>query len=217
MQEDQNPSSSGAAAPDSQPGQVITPGAPQAQPPAPLPPAPIPPAPLQAPEPAPATPFAEAAAPVSSDGITWTASEYIAHDKSPGWYGMLALAALVLAAIFYFMTKDPVSPAVVVVSALLLGVYGARKPRQLQYGLGPDGITVGAKHYTYGEFRSFSMVDDGAFSSIVFQPLKRFAPPLTIYFAPEDEDHIVSVLSSSLPLDQHQPDAVDRLMRRIRF
>ncbi len=61
------------------------------------------------------------------------------------------------------------------------------------------------------------MVPEGAFSSVVFMPLKRFAPPRTIYYAPEDEDRIVGLLVNRLPLEEHRADAVDGLMRRIRF
>jgi hypothetical protein len=155
--------------------------------------------------------------PAADDTITWTASEYIAHEKSVGWYAGLAGVALVIAVLVYLLTHDLVSSGVVVVSAVLLGIYGARQPRQLQYSISPDTITVGSKHFTYGEFRSFSILDDGAFSSIIFMPLKRFAPLLTIYYAPEDEERIVAMLSDRLPMDEHKLDAVDRLLRSIRF
>jgi hypothetical protein len=219
MQEEQQPSPENGSAQAGQPGQVFAPGAGNA-PMSPQPAQPSPPPLRVVPQqedsqfaaPQPRTPLQ-----ASGDQITWTASEYIAHEKTAGWYMVLAGAAAVLAALIYLFTRDVISPAVVIVSALLLGVYGARKPRELQYGLGPDIITIGDKQFHYGEFRSFSIIDDGAFSSIVFMPLKRFAPLLTIYYAPEDEDRIVAMLADRLPMDEHKLDAVDRLMRRIRF
>jgi hypothetical protein len=48
-------------------------------------------------------------------------------------------------------------------------------------------------------------------------PLKRFATLTTVYYAPEDEDKIVNLLSKHLPLEEHKLDAVDHLMQRIRF
>jgi hypothetical protein len=150
--------------------------------------------------------------------ITWTASEFIAHEKSVSWYGALAGVALVIAALMFLITHDWVSVAVVVVAAVMLGVYGARKPRQLQYQIDNRGISIGHKRYGYDEFRSFAVLPEGAFSSITFMPLRRFAPPVTIYYAPEDEDRIATLLAGQLPYDElHRQDVIDRLMHLIRF
>lgn len=149
--------------------------------------------------------------------VTWTASEFIAHEKGSSWYMALAGGAVLIAAIVYLITKDFVSVAVVVVAGVLLGVYGARQPRQLDYRLDAHGISVGPKQYSYDDFRSFSVVPQGAFSSIDFMPLKRFAPALSIYYAPEDEEKIVTMLSNQLPMEQPRHDIVENLMRRIRF
>jgi hypothetical protein len=155
---------------------------------------------------------------VDNNGIiSWVASEFVVHEKSAGWYGALTGSALLGALIVFAITRDFVSSGVIVVCAIFFGIYANRKPRQLQYQLGDRGFSVGQKHFSYDEFRSFSVVDDGAFSSIVFAPLKRFALLITIYFAPEDEDDIIAVLSDRLPYEEHTPDSVERLMRRIRF
>ena len=130
---------------------------------------------------------------------------------------MLAVGVLLLAALIFLSTRDVVSVAVVVVAGLLLGIYGAHQPRQLEYRLDKQGVGIGQKQYGYDEFRSFSVVPEGAFASIVFMPLKRFALPTTVYYAPDDEDKILAVLSDQLPLEEYRHDAIDRLMRRIRF
>lgn len=216
------------ATPTVQPaGSVITPaGAPRAaehrvsvldMPEQPVAPQPTP-TPTPIPTPPAAPPQPDKSLEADNNGIiSWVASEFIAHEKSPGWYGSLAGVTLLITAIVFLLTRDYVSSAVIVVCALFFGIYANRKPRQLQYQLGDRGFSVGAKHFSYEEFRSFSVVDDGAFASIVFAPLKRFAMLVTIYFAPEDEDEITAILSDRLPYEEHTSDSVDRLMRRIRF
>lgn len=213
------------------PGQVIAPGG-APQPAAPTPsPAPVPPpenkpSPPPPPPPPPQPEHPPAAAPFSEeapqqrppeDHVTWTASEFIAHDKSAGWYFGLAGAAIVIAGLVYLVTRDTISALVVLVAAFALGILGARKPRQLQYQLSFEGVQVGSKYYDFNAFRSFSVVPEGAFSSVVFMPLKRFAPLLTIYYAPEDEEKIINLLSNRLPFEERKADAVDSLMRHIRF
>jgi len=151
------------------------------------------------------------------DSISWTASEFVAHEKSAGWYGTLMLAAAIIAALIYLATKDIITATVVIIAALAFAVIAGRKPRQLQYQLDNTGVTVGHKQLAYHTFKSFSVVPEGAFSSIVFRPLKRFSSLTTIYYAPQDEEKIVNLLSDHLPMEERKPDAVDSMMRRIRF
>lgn len=155
---------------------------------------------------------------LAESSISWTASEYIAHQKSGKWYGLLALGTVLLAALAYFITGgDIVSVVVIVVVAIVFGGYAGRKPKELQYTVGPDGLSIGGKAYSFHDLRSFSVLNEGAFSSISFMPLKRFMPTLSIYYAPDDEDKIVDVLSQYLPFEPREHDTVDRLMRKIRF
>jgi hypothetical protein len=149
--------------------------------------------------------------------LSWTASEFIAHHKTTNWYVSLAGAAILGAFVVWLLTKDKISAAVVLFGALFFGIYAGRQPRQLPYNIYAHGLSIGNKYHAYDEFRSFSVVPEGAFSSIVFTPLKRFGQLLTIYYAPEDEDKIIDILEDRLPYEEHKHDMVDNLMRRIRF
>ena len=203
------------------PGDTIAPGQPAVPAPESIPAPPPQPAETPAVPPAdPASPEREVAEPRTvSDGasITWTASEFIAHSKTAGWYIMLTVAAVILAAADWLLTKDLVSSIIILFAALLLGVYAAHKPRQLQYQLDDMGLTIGDKRFTYDQFQSFAIVPEGAFSSIVFMPLKRFAPFTTIYYDPADEEKIITLLADRLPMEAREHDAIDRFMRRIRY
>jgi len=169
------------------------------------------------PEPAEPTVVPRAPAAEDDDSITWTASEFIAHTKSTSWYLLLSVAAIVVAAIIFLITRDKITTVVVLVAALALGVYGARKPRELAYGLHPGGVSIADKFYGYENFRSFAVVDEGGLSSIVFVPMKRFGQLLTIYFDPNDEPAITDMLADRLPLEVREHDMLDRFMKRIRF
>jgi hypothetical protein len=153
----------------------------------------------------------------SAGQASWTASEFIAHQKNSGWYVMLGVATLLFATLVYVVTGDKVSTAVVIVVAALFGAFAARKPRTLNYGIDSRGINIGSKFYPYELFKSFSVMQDGAFSSIALLPLKRFMPGISIYYPPEQEQEIVSALSNYLPIEERRHDIIDSLMRRLRF
>lgn len=155
--------------------------------------------------------------PGAPQDVEWTASEFVAHNKGMGWYALLALGAILLAAVIYLFTRDIVSAGIILFVALLLGVAAGKKPRILHYQVNDSGLVIGQKFYPYAEFKSFAVMEEGAFSSIMFLPLKRFMPPISIYYDPEDEERIVDVLSYYLPLENRQHDAFDRMIRRIRF
>lgn len=154
----------------------------------------------------------------AEDGsVTWTASEFIAHDKSMGWYLALATASIVIAGLVFLLTRDKVSVGVILIAGLLLGVYGSHQPRKMEYVVDSTGLSVGDKRHGYHEFKSFSLVEEGAVKGVMFMPLKRFAVPITVYYAPADEEKIMAILSARLPFEEHRADAIDALMRRIRF
>lgn len=155
--------------------------------------------------------------PISKSLITWTASEYIEHKKGLFWYVLLFLAAIIVTLLLYWFTKDVVSAAIVFILLSTLAIVAARKPRVLEYSLDTSGLSVGRKFYAYSDFKSFTMEESGPLKSITFLPLKRFMPPVSVYFAAEDENKIVTTLSQLLPYEQRKASSVDNFMRSIRF
>lgn len=149
--------------------------------------------------------------------IDWNASEFIEHPKGFGWYALLGLAGLVVAVVNYLVTRDVVSTGAIVIAAVLFGIYAGHKPRMQQYHLSPKGLQIGEKLYAFQAYKAFSVTEEAGTANIVFTPLGRFAPPLTIYVALDMEDRVLNYLSNFLPIEQRRVDAVDGLLRRIRF
>ncbi len=216
-----------------QPGDTITPGGQQPEPAMPLPPerpvAPLEPAPPVAipsiPEPQQQPPETfdnqpvAATQPVLSDmqPLSWTASEFIEHQKPQGWYLLLAGGSIAASAILYLLTQDVITVVVVVVAAIMFGIVGARKPRAMDYSIQPSGLQIGVKLFPFSGFKSFSVIEEGAINSIQLMPLKRFSPPISIYFPPEQEQQITYALADYLPHEDKERDAIDRLMKRLHF
>ena len=152
------------------------------------------------------------------DTITWTASEFIAHNKTALWYLVLVGITVVLAVIMFLITDgDIVSIVVVAIMAILFGYTASRKPRELPYRIDSKGLTIDKKLYTYASFKSFSLVQESEVESIWLLPLQRFSPGLSIYFAPDEKDKIMNTLSEYLPVEERKLDIVDTLMHKIRF
>jgi len=232
---------------NTQPGQVIMPNLPEEPKPngdgAPMPERPTEdPAPQPTPTPAPTPPpdsfvytgpevnnhgddLNRSAYPHGSNGashdapntISWTASEFIDHEKGVAWYSLLALVGAGVVAVVYLLTRDIFSTVVVLFVVLAFAVFAARKPRVQEYTMTFHGLQIGPKLYSFQDYKYFSVTQDGAVAGIVFMPLRRFTLPLTIYVLPDKQKQIIDFLSSLLPLEEHRTDAVDGLMRRIHF
>lgn len=149
--------------------------------------------------------------------VSWSASEFVEHPKNVGWYGTLALAAVIVAGLDYLLSRDLISVAVILFAAAIFGVYAGHKPRMQQYLLSEKGIQIGEKQYSFKSFKSFSVADEAGTANILFVPLGRFAPPLTVYVSLDMEAKVVDYLSLFLPFEQRRNDVVDGLLRRIRF
>lgn len=155
----------------------------------------------------------------SINPISWTASEYIAHDKSPFWYVSVSLMVFAFAGLILILdgVDSWLSPLLIILAGVIFMVAASRKPQILEYMVDDSGIHVGKKLFHYSQFKSFSLVPEGPIMTIVLTPLQRFMPSLTIYYETKDQESIVEVLSSYLPHETKKLDLIDNLMRKIRF
>ncbi len=149
--------------------------------------------------------------------VNWTASEYVAHDKSAKWYISVMLVALIMAAIVFAVTRDIISPVVVIILGGAFAAFGARKPQVLEYSIQDSGVHIGQRHYPYSMFKTFSIIEEEAMRSILLMPLQRFNLPISIYYDLADEQQIAEALSKHLPHEERELSPLDNLMRKIRF
>jgi hypothetical protein len=149
--------------------------------------------------------------------INWSASEYVEHEKGATWYMALFGGGLIFTLLIFLIARDILASIVVLFSFMAIAVYAGRKPETKNYSVGENGVEVGEKAYYYADFKSFSVVEEGGIDSIWLKRLKRFSPPVVMYFSPDDADKIIDVISNFLPHEEHELDAVDRLTKRVRF
>lgn len=149
--------------------------------------------------------------------FNWSSANSFSDKKNFMWYLSLLAATLVVSAALYLLTKDKVTTAVILVSGLLIGVYGGKKPKVVNYQLTKYGFTVNGRYYNFGSYRSFAVIHHGKSGGVVLTPLKRFMPYMYIYFGNDMEQQITSTLTSALPKEASHNDAIDRIIRMIGF
>ncbi len=153
-----------------------------------------------------------------TESFTWTASEYIEHEKSSLWYAGLVLGGIIVSVIVYFISDgDKLTTATILIITMTLVFFASRKPKAKTYEISSKGLTIDGKLFSFADFKSFSVVEEGAIESIWLKSLGRFSPMIIIYFAPEEGGKIADLLSNYLPHEQRELDIIDRALKRLRF
>ncbi len=152
------------------------------------------------------------------EAISWTASEFIDHQKSAGWFLILGIIAIAASVGLWFITGGEwFASLIVILFAVIFGIGAARRPRELEYAISADGVRIDQKLFPYSELRSFSVVQVGAIESILLLPAKRWQPTLSLYFDQNDAEKIVDTLGSFLPYEERTTGATDKFLYKIRF
>ena len=150
--------------------------------------------------------------------VSWTAKEYVHEERTPIWFILFVLIVVALIAVDIFVLKSWTFSALVVVMAVALVIYIRRPPRLLTYALSPNqGLYVGERLYSFDEFRSFSLIQDGPHYSILLVPRKRFATGVSVFFPDEAGERIVDILGQHLPMENLKLDIVDVIVRKLRL
>lgn len=155
--------------------------------------------------------------PPTDNSFTWTASEFIDHNRGASWYFLLLLGTAALAAGTYFVTKEYFAVGTIAAVGIIVAIYARQKPKQVTYELSNSGLRIGEKLYTYSLFKSFSLLNDGALNSVQLAPLKKLMPPISAYYQAADEEKITDILGQHLPIEEAKPSGIDRLSRRLRL
>lgn len=153
---------------------------------------------------------------VQDDLVSWEASEYIHYEKGPSWYIGLLIIGLIGAWLTYVYI-DTITAVVVALITLAVYFNSQKTPRVLRYTLSDQGLSVGEKHFDFLDFISFSIVEERGITSVSLLPIKRYLPPLSLYFAPEDQDQILNKLSQFIPFEQRSLSIADRIIERLKL
>jgi hypothetical protein len=151
------------------------------------------------------------------DLVNWEAREYIVRERNTGWWIGFVLVVIALSAVAILM-KQYLFLAVIVLAAVALVLHITRKPRTLHYSLSKDGLSEGNNLYTFDQFKSFGIVDDGkSHYSLVLVPKKRFGMRVTVFFPESEGEQIVDMFGARLPMEPVKSDLLDQLVRWLRI
>lgn len=149
--------------------------------------------------------------------LRWEGTEYLHQERSMLWFTIVGAITLLLVIVAIFVIKSITFAVLIPVMAIALFVYVRRPPMPVQYILSRKGLHIDDKLLTYDQFKSFGVLTHGGMHSVVLTPRKRFQIAQTVYFPDEVGEQLVDFLAARLPMKEVAPDAIDRLLSRIRL
>jgi hypothetical protein len=149
--------------------------------------------------------------------VTWMAHEYIHREKGTMWFAIFGVVVVVLLGVSIFLMGSWSFAALLAVIAVVVVVYSRRPPRELNYMIDDEGLTIDSTLHKFSSFKSFGVIHDGDQFSVMLIPTQRFQPAISVYFPEEAGEDIVDMLGGRLPMKELHLDIIDRITRILRL
>ena len=149
--------------------------------------------------------------------ITWRIEEYSHREKGPDWFwalGVIAIAGAAIAVIYH----DTLFGIFIVLAAVILGAYAARKPDVIEIAVSEAGVRIRDYFYPYEKLKSFGIDESELGNHLILESTRAIAPiisislPLTI-----DADALAALLRTKLPEKEHREQASHKIMEHLGF
>jgi hypothetical protein len=149
----------------------------------------------------------------AQEPVQWQAPEYLHHEKNPLWYIGFGVVVIVLTVAAIFLIQSWTFAILIPVMAAALIAYSHRPPRVMDYVLSGKGLYINDTLHPFAEFKGFGVIHEETEYSVVFIPVRRFRPSLTVYFPEDKGEAIVDLLGVRLPMQPLKLDAFDKIVR----
>lgn len=147
--------------------------------------------------------------------VQWSANDSTENEKNRIWYIVFSIVVVFLIALDLFALKSYTFSVLVVVMTVTLLMLSRRPPQLINYSLTEKGLYIGQRLYSFGDFKSFGLIDDQKRQYIMLLPIKRLSPGLVVYFPFEAGEKIVDFLGARLPMQELKLDVVDKIVQKL--
>ncbi len=148
--------------------------------------------------------------------ITWDTLEYEQKDKGADWYFALGIIA-VSASVASFLLGNILFSILILIGALTLAMYGARKPATLNIEIDDRGILISNTLYPFNTLKSFWIEENTTPPKIIIQSEKTFMPYLILSLEDTDTDNVRIFLLEHLKEEELTEPLSQKVMEYLGF
>lgn len=149
--------------------------------------------------------------------ITWQTEEYNHREKGPDWFWALGVIALAGAAIAV-ISHNVLFAIFIILAAVILGVYAARRPKIIEIVISDTGIKIRDYFYPYEKLKGFAVDEHDLGNHLIIESDRALTPvisiplPLTI-----DADALTALLKTRIPEKPLKEHMTHRVMEHMGF
>lgn len=144
--------------------------------------------------------------------VFWKTPEYQQYQKDVSWYWIVAITGIALTAAALWQ-KNLLFAIFVVIAALMLIVWGQKKPRIIKVKLDETILRLDDQEFLIKDFLGYYIDDE----VLVFKRGGRFSQPLKIDIDTADKDKIAAILKDKLVKFEYQESLGEIIGRKIGF
>jgi hypothetical protein len=159
----------------------------------------------------------------SVDSVSWTAPGSDEQKRTAAWY-VIGVATVVLllvgAFLLHWFTAQWQFWSVAGLGVLIfisLIIVDKKSVSHPSCSVDETGITIDGKTTTYGEFRAFSIENDGQNWVLIMIPRKRFSLGVSVAVPADRGEQIVDIIGEHLPMEGTDLSIADRLSRWLKL
>ena len=111
--------------------------------------------------------------------ISWQVEEYSHREKTPDWYwalGVIAIAGAIIAGIYH----DILFSILIIMSAVIMGYYAARRPEIIEVSISEDGIHIRGLLFPFTKITGFAIEEHIMGNKLLIETTRTIVPVQSI-------------------------------------
>jgi hypothetical protein len=148
--------------------------------------------------------------------LSWTAPEFIKHEKSAGWFWALGIIGVALVVVSLMM-QNYLFILIVILAAFLIYIQAKKRPTNIRVTLTNKGIIINDKEYAYSDLRSFWIFEEPEIECLSLISKKLTQPQIQIPFGEQNPKKIREILIKFITEKEQEEPLIDAIARKIKF
>jgi len=148
--------------------------------------------------------------------ISWTAREFVYHEKSKGWFvglGILSFAFFIVA----LLMENYLFAFIIIITAGLIAMMAAKKPKNIKIAISNKGIYINDDHQSYEKISSFWIFEEDEDKKLSLANKTWPKIPRLVMLESQDPQTVREILKEFIEEREHNETTADIIAKKVQF
>ena len=148
--------------------------------------------------------------------LSWSAPEFVRHDKGPAWFIILGIVVGIFFIISLLM-KNYFFAVLILMAGGLIYIHALKHPRTLKFSLSEEQLKVGDHIFHLSDLKSFWIFEDPDVRLLRLETKRTFMPQLHLPLGDQQPQTLRQAFIQFIPEKKQQESLIDIFSRKIKF